>query len=84
MTLLLQQAIAALNKLKEYPEDEQNAIAAKVITLLGLQGDVVHNDYNESIENHNKERTPGLELGTIIIADDFNDPLPDSFWLGEE
>ena len=61
MTQLLQQAITALNKLKESPEDEQNAIAAKVIALLDSQGEVVHNDYNESIENQNKERTPRIE-----------------------
>ena len=31
-----------------------------------------------------KLRTPGLGKGSILcIADDFDDPLPDSFWLGE-
>ena len=30
------------------------------------------------------ERRAGLHAGsTIYISDDFDDPLPDSFWLGE-
>jgi hypothetical protein len=29
------------------------------------------------------ERTPGLHPGVFIISDDFDEPLPDSFWLGE-
>ncbi len=31
-----------------------------------------------------KERVPGLHRGAFIISDDFDDPLPDSFWLGED
>jgi len=30
------------------------------------------------------ERTPGLHSGTTWVRDDFDEPLPDSFWLGEE
>ena len=29
-------------------------------------------------------RVPGLHAGAYWIADDFDAPLPDSFWLGEE
>ncbi len=28
-------------------------------------------------------RVPGLHRGAIWISDDFDDPLPDEFWLGE-
>ena len=31
-----------------------------------------------------KKRVAGLHAGTTWIADDFDDPLPDSFWLGDE
>lgn len=31
-----------------------------------------------------KKRIPGLHQGAFIMGDDFDDPLPDSFWLGEE
>ena len=29
-------------------------------------------------------RTPGLHAGKYWIAEDFDAPLPDSFWLGQE
>jgi len=28
------------------------------------------------------ERVPGLSRGKIWISEDFDEPLPDSFWLG--
>ncbi|WP_017297093.1 DUF2281 domain-containing protein [Nodosilinea nodulosa] len=31
-----------------------------------------------------KERIPGLHPGAFVMSDDFDEPLPDSFWLGEE
>jgi antitoxin (DNA-binding transcriptional repressor) of toxin-antitoxin stability system len=30
------------------------------------------------------QRIPGLHRGTTWVSDDFDDPLPDEFWLGEE
>lgn len=29
-------------------------------------------------------RIPGLHRGMVWMADDFNDPMPDEFWLDEE
>ncbi|GEM_PF-6491345 len=29
------------------------------------------------------QRIPGLHTGTTWMSDDFDDPLPDEFWLGE-
>ena len=34
------------------------------------------------IPQDKKERVPDLNKGTIWISDDFDDPLPDEFWLG--
>ena len=31
-----------------------------------------------------QQRIPDLEKGKYWMSDDFNDPLPDEFWLGEE
>jgi len=31
-----------------------------------------------------KERVLGLSKGQIWVSPDFDDPLPDSFWLGED
>lgn len=30
-----------------------------------------------------RQRIAGLGKGTIVIADDFDESLPDAFWLGE-
>lgn len=29
-----------------------------------------------------QQRTPGLHPGALVASDDFDAPLPDSFWLG--
>ncbi len=31
-----------------------------------------------------KERIPGLHEGMIWVSDDFDDPLPDDFWTGDD
>jgi hypothetical protein len=36
----------------------------------------------KSIE-YKKLRKPGLNPGSCIFTDDFDEPLPDDFWLGE-
>ncbi len=35
-------------------------------------------------QTQSRQRIPGLGKGSIHTRDDFDDPLPDSFWLGEE
>jgi hypothetical protein len=31
-----------------------------------------------------EKRIPGLQPGSIWTSQDFDDPLPDTFWTGEE
>ena len=31
-----------------------------------------------------RKRIAGLSRGAIEVSDDFDDPLPDSFWFGED
>ena len=38
----------------------------------------------EGDEASAQPRTPGLHAGRYWIADDFDAPLPESFWLGTE
>jgi hypothetical protein len=40
--------------------------------------------FGDSDDKKAKPRTPNLGEGTIWISDDFDDPLPDEFWLGED
>ena len=37
-----------------------------------------------AINSKPRQRIPNLEQGKIVMSDDFNEPLPDSFWLGVE
>ncbi len=37
-----------------------------------------------SAEAHRAERVPGLHSGAIHVSNDFDEPLPDSFWAGKE
>jgi hypothetical protein len=42
------------------------------------------NDTTLVSDSSSMPRIPGLHQGEIWISDDFNDPLPDTFWLGED
>jgi hypothetical protein len=35
-------------------------------------------------EKLQQQRIPDLDRGKYRMSDDFNDPLPDEFWLGDE
>jgi hypothetical protein len=48
--------------------------------IFGLHAGMGEIHDGQSIE----QRVPDLEKGKYRISDDFNDPLPDEFWLGEE
>lgn len=37
----------------------------------------------EAVEFNLQPRVAGLHKGNAWISDDFNEPLPDEFWLGE-
>ena len=41
------------------------------------------NQTNQAIEPQEK-RVLGLHRGSMHMHDNFDDPLPDAFWLGEE
>ena len=42
------------------------------------------NNCDREIQQSLQPRIPGLHQGQIWMSEDFNDPLPDEFWLGEE
>ena len=45
---------------------------------------LVHNAAPEEKPAPRAPRVPGLHAGLGWMSDDFNAPLPDEFWLGEE
>jgi Protein of unknown function (DUF2281) len=72
MTQLVQ---SLLERLSQLPESLQNQLAERFLREL--------EETEEAPEKHRPQRVAGLGQGTLVISDDFDDPLPDSFWLGK-
>jgi hypothetical protein len=73
MTQLVQ---SLLERLSQLPEPMQDHLAKRFLKEL--------EEAEAQPENLLPKRVAGLGKGSIAIADDFDDPLPDSFWLGEQ
>ena len=67
-----------VNELESVPED-------LLIEILNFIRTVKSQNVNQDIQlsETTNQRIPGLHQGEIWISDDFNDPLPDEFWLGD-
>jgi hypothetical protein len=72
MTQLVQ---SLLERLAQLPESVQNRLAKHFLQEL--------EEAATQITQPPRQRIAGLGKGRIIIADDFDEPLPDAFWLGE-
>lgn len=72
MTQLVQSLLARLAQL---PEPLQDRFAKRFLKVL--------EEAEDQTETRPRKRIAGLGKGSIVIADDFDAPLPDSFWLGE-
>ena len=75
MTQQLEQVITRLQDLARLPEREQKRIATR------LQAEL---DKITANARPYSKRIAGLGEGTFEIPDDFDEPLPDEFWLGTE
>jgi hypothetical protein len=75
MTQLLEQALERLARAADLPESEQERIAADVLAVLGEKP-------GDRAPFPVERRVAGLGEGTVRMADDFDAPLPDAFWLG--
>jgi hypothetical protein len=72
----------ALDQLQENPDSTPRN---KFINL-SSQPDTERADgtsHETTTAKRHHKRKPGLHPGAFIISDDFDEPLPDSFWLGE-
>jgi Protein of unknown function (DUF2281) len=67
-----------VQELEKIPEPMQLSVLAFIHSL----------DASAIPENHHPSelppRTLGLNRGAMKMSDDFDEPLPDEFWLGEE
>ena len=68
---------------------QENA-SQKLLELRGANEEVLLSDGERvfarvvPVAPPKKRRQAGLGVGDFVIADDFDAPLPDSFWLGED
>lgn len=75
-----------LDEVKQLSPEEIAWLVGRCAELLkvSLEAGVARDSSSESPPAR-KKRIPGLGRGNLIyMADDFDDPLPDSFWAGEE
>jgi hypothetical protein len=64
-----------LERLAQLPEPVQNRLAQHFLKELA--------EAETQMARQPRQRIAGLGKGTIVIADDFDEPLPEAFWLGE-
>ena len=72
MTQLVQ---SLFERLTQLPEPVQNRLAQRFLREL--------EEAEAQTEKQPRKRIAGLGKGTMVIADDFDEPLPEAFWLGE-
>ena len=72
MTQLVQSLV---ERLAQLPEPVQHQLAQQFLQEL--------EEAELQMARQSRKRIAGLWKGTIVIADDFDEPLPEAFWLGE-
>ena len=72
MTQLVQSLV---ERLAQLPEPLQNRLAQHFLQAV--------EEVETQMAQQPRQRIAGLGKGTIVIADDFDEPLPETFWLGE-
>ncbi len=66
-----------LNEAKQLNLKEQVQLATQLLQWVEIK---LNQETKSTGEK--KVRTPGLHRGSCLISDNFDDPLPDEFWLG--
>jgi hypothetical protein len=72
MTQLMQSLV---ERLAQLPEPVQNRLAQHFLHEVEAA--------ETQMAQQPRQRIAGLGKGTIVIAEDFDAPLPDAFWLGD-
>ena len=72
MTQLVQSLV---ERLAQLPEPVQNRLAMHFLKEL--------EEAETQLGQQPHQRVAGLGQGTIVIAEDFDEPLPEAFWLSE-
>jgi hypothetical protein len=77
-----------LEEIKELSEEEKTALINEILETNKQAAAIIEEFLNRlkkpTVDNP-EPRILGLHAGsTVFVADDFDDELPDSFWLGDE
>lgn len=70
------------SKIGILPEQKQAEVLNFLNFLIASQTEIDRQE--ESTAQPKRQRVLGLNKGEIFMSDDFNAPLSDEFWLGEE
>ena len=70
------------SKIDTLSEQKQAEVLNFLNFLIASQTEI--DSQPESNIQPKRQRVLGLNKGQISMSDDFNAPLPDEFWLGEE
>lgn len=72
-------------QLKKLSAHQDNDIAKYLLEFILSQETISNRTHLNGLPSFDSlsQRIPGLHADTIWISDDFDDPLPDEFWLGE-
>ncbi len=80
--------VELLAQVKQLPPREQLLLAEKILTGLAdqLPNEIpfVPDQDNQPPIPATAKRVAGLHRGMAWMSDDFDEPLPDEFWLGEK
>ncbi|CAN2039236.1 Toxin-antitoxin (TA) system antitoxin [Candidatus Magnetomoraceae bacterium gMMP-15] len=70
--------------------DDMQAQMSELLMLISKGDDIIIKKDNKpfakltAISGFENKRIPGLNRGEIWTSEDFDEPLPDEFWLGEK
>jgi hypothetical protein len=83
-----------LQAVEQLPPDEFSAFVARLLDLQARRSrqseepvEVAHDQRMAQLAAEvrtSRQRVLGLHKGAVTISEDFDDPLPDDFWLGNE
>lgn len=73
LSTIEQQVVANIHSL---PLDKQQSVLEFSLFLKSIT--------SNNIQNKPLKRQAGIGKNTVWMSDDFDEPLPDSFWLGDE
>ncbi len=64
-------------------EAKEQGVSLEAMTLRLLTNSILTKQKPAEVVSSKQPRVFGQYQGRILMSEDFDDPLPDSFWLGE-